>query len=90
MLNFRQEIKSLFNKELFNDSFCSKLYSSMTNVLWVKKGVRHTASFRDVSEFISLIRQTDPLHWYCSAKEGIVSPQIAKKLNDRGWTYIIL
>lgn len=78
--------------------FANNLYSSITNVDWIKDGVSYGVSLRYAGSVVSELRNTviethereDYMDYYLSCEYGIVFEEIEEILNKYGWTKRIL
>jgi hypothetical protein len=79
-LRIRELVKS--------DDFAHELYAALTNVDWVNNaGLNWGATFRYVADVVAGLRDNGEnyLKFYCSAREGHVSPRVEAQLKRLGW-----
>ena len=82
---FRDKIKT-------DDTFCHKLWSSLTNVIWINKKEKssYEFSFRYAGVIIADVREDGSyMDWYNQSPAGLIDKDIVNSLKELGWTYII-
>lgn len=90
--NFEADLELLFNDKIKNDdSFCKRLYSSITNIRWINKGIVFDCSFRYAGAIIADIRGSgNYMDWYLDGETASIDDEIYSELNKLGWKYEVL
>ena len=70
-----------------DDDTCCALWAALANVRWQHTGGDTAAyTFRAAGDLVAAIRgRGDYLDWYCSARDGVVTPDIAEAMAREGW-----
>lgn len=70
-----------------DDDVAKRLWSSLTNVEWLRGDGGVAYSFRAAGSVIANIRGSGSyLDWYCNSPYAEVDPAIAEALAAEGWT----
>lgn len=87
--SFEEELSAVFKEKMVAcDDFCSDIWSSMANVIWVNpdRAEKYSTSFRGAGGVVSsIIGRGDYMDWYCSGSYEYVSIDIKKTLKQSGW-----
>ena len=86
---FENTVYENFYVQLREDrAFGEVIWSALTNTEWIKGDAVLSYSFRAAGDLIaSMRREGDYLDWYCCARPGVVSPEIAGNMAVYGWTH---
>ena len=86
-----KDIIDLFGDKIkTDDTFCHRLWSSLTNVTWVNEHSSYEFSFRRVGAIIADIREDGSyMNWYNQSPSGTVDKDIERGLTKLGWTYTL-
>ncbi|AVX04344.1 hypothetical protein MXMO3_01819 [Maritalea myrionectae] len=87
--SFEDTIDKAFGYQIqTDDEFCTRLWSSLTNIEWLSGEKIVSYSFREAGGLIAGIREDGSyIDWYCSGPAASVDDHIAETLKQHGWRW---
>lgn len=85
---FERDLQEGLGDSIHDDDVAEELWSALANVEWYHPESHDTAgySFRGAGGLIAQLRdEGNYMDWYCCARDGVVSNNIARVLKKRGW-----
>lgn len=81
--------ESVYGDLIEDREHATAIWSALTNVEWTYRDGRSLAySFRSAGDLIAcMLREGDYLDWYCCARAGVVTDDIAGSMSCYGWTW---